>query len=144
LGVSDSSGNMQAGDRVVIVVYGDSRARATEALSAIASDSGLGRTLVASPANQSALAEDFGEMTAVQEFLIVTASGLTVEALIRAVRRVLTGLRDAAKPLPERAEEEGQSHAGARPSKESITVTAAPTADGLTKVSVEITRRATP
>jgi hypothetical protein len=126
--MADATGSVFGiGDRARIVVRGGAAEHGLSVLRRLAADPNLREQLVPSPVPGRAAPEDFGDLTAMQEFIIAAGAGVTAEALIAAVRAVLQRPKQVAG-----AEEPGET-----PTRQ-ITVTATPIAPGVIEISVTL------
>lgn len=77
------------GDRARLVVRGVDADSCRLLLEALLADERLGETLVPATVGTRPHSNEFGEITAVQEFLVAVAAGITVETLAAGFRAAL-------------------------------------------------------
>lgn len=114
---------LRPGDRAQVTVRGGTREARTVVLDRVVGDPQLADRLVPSPAIRQSELGEFGDMTAVQEFIVAAAAGVSTEALIAGVQAALR----RRSPEPTAASREHVSR---------LKVTATPLAAGVLEITV--------
>lgn len=109
-----------------MIVHGTTPEIANSALKRITHDEELAQWLVPSPVPVRTEGARFGMSAAVQEFIIAAGAGVTVEALVAAVRAALP-----------RREEADQNDRG----RDRISITATPRGSGVIEVTVTVEKQ---
>lgn len=118
-----------AGDLVHVVVCGDSEAEVSEVLTELSSDAESRQYLTPVPVRVAGREDrEFGTIELIQEFIVSAGSGVTVEAVVAAVRAVLR--RHANK------KEKGEPQAR----HTSTRITVRPLDEGSIELAIEIER----
>jgi hypothetical protein len=86
---------LEAGDRTRLVVRGHDLEACQRALEVLRDDPGVLEYLAPAPTSEPGRRDQFGEVTALQDFIVAVAAGVTVETLVAAFKAVL------ARPPPE-------------------------------------------
>ncbi len=118
---------LDSGDRAHVIVRGFELAVCQRALDLLRTDPKLLEHVVPAPSGNAARRDQFGDVSAFQDFIVAVGGGLSVEALAAAIRSVFTRSKSEQR---ERHEIHAEVHfTSAEPGQVVVTITVTTTRD---------------